>query len=89
MKEGDQEFDLIVECHSCGAENGVRIYDDPVSDAYEAVVDTDTLFNDAVDYIFTELVQIGFATNSEAIRFVIRLFSQFCEQKAKEMYGDV
>ena len=86
--EEDREFEFEVECFHCGTIN--HVYAEPINlieEVYAEAVECEGLFNEATDYIFGELVKDGFAPNSSAIRQVIKYFSDFCEQKAIEMFG--
>ena len=86
--EEDREFSMEVECFHCGTLNYVHVEPfSPTEEIYAETVDCEGLFGEATDFIFGELVKDGFAPNSSAIRQVIRYFSDFCEQKAIEMFG--
>lgn len=86
----EREFELDIECYHCGTINSLP--DEMIDAIQDAIVEVEELSigiedtvctDDAVDYIFDELVKDGFAPTAGAIRAVLRYFHGFVVENMK------
>jgi hypothetical protein len=87
MEDYSGKIELSVECHNCQEVNYVYLDESDFDETteFELGVEDTVCTDDAVDYIFNELVKDGFATSSAGIRAVLSYFHKFCVEKlAKE-----
>lgn len=83
MEDHNGKIEISVECHHCAEVNYVYLDESDFDETseFELGIEDTVCTDDAVDYVFDELVKDGFATSSAGIRAVLSYFHKFCVDK--------